>query len=322
MISVVVPTIRPESMQKFKWAWHDLFRKHEVILYEVMDGDSLLVRKHFYHEMTEEIKSFTLPTFPDERWEELIFNRTDACRNLGFLHAARDYKETRNKWTYPEVIMTVDDDVTPYNSNNPIQEHLNALFERCPRSNKLTPRYEPISWFAVASEYTRGFPYSVRKEAEVWVSHGVWEGVHDHDGPTQLVKGNIPMTFKKGPIPKGCLFPCSGMNLMFRMEALPYLYYAPMGRKLGVERFADIFMGTLAKWDLDELNKAFVTGYSTVYHERASSVLNNLGEEAKGIKWNENWWKEDSDDPDRREYFSKYYELKNKWKEVVREIIV
>ena len=71
---------------------------------------------------------------------------------------------------------------------------------------------------------------------------------------------------------------------------------------------------------LDELNKAIVTGYSTVYHERASNVFNNLEQEARGIKWNEQWWddsKKELMDEEAFLYFKEYDALRNLWQELV-----
>ena len=37
-ISVVIPTIRPQSLEKFLEAWRPLFVKHNVKLIQVFDG--------------------------------------------------------------------------------------------------------------------------------------------------------------------------------------------------------------------------------------------------------------------------------------------
>lgn len=261
-IAVIVPTNRPERFKEFRKAWLPLFDKHGVDLIEVRDGHVVeIVVANYHHRIYDE----------HHEWRKFCFNFNDGVRNLGFLHALND------KGVMPhEVFVTLDDDVLPI--GDPIQDHLDAL-----------SRKVPISWFSTASEYMRGFPYGVRNEAEVWVSHGVWNGVHDYDGPTQLVNGIRSATFYKGPIPKGCLTPVCGMNLAFKREAMPWMYFAPMGEQFGVKRFADIWMGIHLKRALDELGKAMVSGYAVVHHERASNVFTNLQEEARGILWNEDW---------------------------------
>jgi len=299
MIAVVVPSNRPEQLEKFCEAWKGVFTRHGVILLRVIDGNSPHVIVNL--EGKDEYK-LSWNYAVDHGWDKVLFNHTDAIRNFGTLAALQ---------LGADRIMTVDDDVTPWNDNDPIQGHLDVLGGKC-----------PLSWYPVGNMFTRGFPYGVRKEAEVWLSHGVWVGVPDYDGPTQLVVGPIPMEYTRGVIPRGCLFPCSGMNLMWKAEASPFMYYAPMGKKLGVQRFADIFMGVYMKRMFDSLGKAVVTGYSTVYHTRASNVFNNLEEEAKGIRWHESWWNPSVPMPeDAKEYFALYNECRGLWSGIVRSIL-
>lgn len=306
MIAVVVPTIRPERMKKFRECWGPLFNKHMVKLFVVEDGDDPVCN------------GTKLSQCPQE-WRDLVYSRNDGVRNFGFLLSLKELGRH-----VLQTIVTLDDDVFPYNDNDPIQEHMDALLwdkEWYSGDPSKWVRKVPISWFSTASEYMRGFPYGVREEAEVWVSHGVWQGVHDYDGPTQLTQGNKPATFYKGPIPRGCLTPICGMNLAFRIEALPWMYFAPMGKSLGVQRFADIWMGVSLKRELDIQNKAIVSGYSTVYHERASNVLSNLEQEAVGIRWNEHWQYGPALDSSGVNYFDLYQKKMTQWRIVVSDLM-
>ncbi len=263
MIAVVVPSNRPEKLDAFKEAWKETFEKHNVQLVCVHDGDDPVIGyAKFAH--------VKLSQFPE--WHDVIYTHNDGVRNFGFLWALRTWGKKL------KIIITLDDDVIP-SSSDAIEEHKEAL----------SGSY-PLTWFSTADQYMRGFPYGLREEAECWVSHGVWSKVPDYDAPTQLVKGNVYSEFRWMPIPKGCLFPCCGMNLAFRVEALPYVYFAPMGKKVGVHRFGDIWMGIRMKRELDKLGKCVVTGYSGVIHEKASNVFVNLERESKGIRWNEMIW--------------------------------
>jgi hypothetical protein len=320
MIAVIVPTIRPEQIEKFREDWRQVFHYHDVVLIEVHDGDQPSVQTYFYNQRKFEFPPDKGPVTSDipEEWAELIYNRTDAVRNFGFLYALQNVPKLMT-------ILTLDDDVFPDPNSpyDPIQQHLDALYAHYVRKGERVftqNRYVPISWFSTASEYMRGFPYGIRREAEVWVSHGVWEGVHDYDGPTQLVNGIKPATFYKGPIPKGCLSPICGMNLAFKKEALPYVYFAPMGKELGVQRFADIWMGINLKRYCDHLNKAIVTGYSVVEHTRMSNVLNNLEQEARGIIWNESM---DGPNftPEQVEYLKLWEDRRDKWLNLVDKML-
>jgi hypothetical protein len=284
-IAVVVPTIRPECLQSFLLRWRDTLKACNAKLLVVWDGEVPYVEC--------DGKKYTIPTELDGT----IFNLNSGVRNLGFYYAAKLFPRC-------QYIVTLDDDVSPLEDS--ISGHVNALRLKV-----------PISWMSTASEYTRGFPYAVREEAEVYVSHGVWEGTKDYDAPTKLVKGNLPVTFYKGPVPKGVFIPVCGMNLAFRREALPYVYFAPMGNQLGVNRFDDIWMGITLKREFDALNKAMVTGFSTVHHDCKSDVFKNLQQEARGIALNETFWAGDKSD----KYFEIYDACYARWKKEVNLVL-
>lgn len=255
MIAIVVPTIREEQIKQFRQNWEHLIEKHKVILIEVHDGDEPFVLCGGTKFFPEEIMGGD---------KDLIYNFNDGVRNLGFACAAKigaDY------------IISLDDDVKPYGDT--IQDHLDVLNRRW-----------PISWFShTEQDYMRGFPYNIRDEAECWVSHGVWYGVPDMDGISQLKDGVIKPSFYEGPVPKGALMPFCAMNFAFKKEALPYIYQAPMFNN--INRFADIWGGIELKKDLDKLGKAMVTGIAWVHHDRASNVYKNIQKEALGIEMND-----------------------------------
>lgn len=274
MICVVVPTIRKESYDTFREAWDPLLKTHNVLLLTVWDGDDPCLQ-------VGNDKYSVKDVMGDK--SDLIFNKNDGVRNLGFAFIAKRLPEV-------SIIITLDDDTKPYGDT--IRDHIEAL-----------NRSVPVSWISTASEYMRGFPYGIRGEAEVVLSHGVWEGVKDYDAPTQLVRGNLPVSFYQGPIPKGIFYPMCGMNIAFKRKMLPHMYYAPMGYKVGLDRFADIWLGIESKKVIDENGWAVVSGYAKVKHERASDVFVNLEKEGKGLRLNENYGQD--------EYF-KFYQLARK----------
>lgn len=284
-IVVVIPTIRPESMKVFIEAWTPLFNKHSVELVTVLDGDKpkLQHKNQFY--------------FPEDimgKAAGCLTNFNAGIRNLGFAYVAKKLKEV-------EYIITLDDDEIPIEDT--IQDHVDALNKRV-----------PISWISTAvDDYTRGFPYTVREEAEVVLSHGVWEGVADWDAPTQLVMGSRrPITFYKGPIPKGIYYPMCSMNLAFKRKMLPYIFHAPWSH--GINRFDDIFTGVESKREIDKRGWAVVTGYARVEHDRASNTFKNLVNEAQGIELNETFWQGNEDHP----YFKIYMEKYKIWQEFIK----
>jgi reversibly glycosylated polypeptide/UDP-arabinopyranose mutase len=315
-IVVVIPTIRVEQYKTFLKAWDFLFNRHEVTLITVWDGDIPEVAVYNYKDKIE-LKKDGGTLY--EKYKSLIYRKTDSVRNLGFILAGT---------LKPTHILTLDDDVAPvplnqkFNGilanpepfNDPIQQHLDVLQKRV-----------PLSWMNTAHDtdlYLRGVPYSIRNESPVMLSHGVWIGVPDFDGETQLklesgqgIPGTLP--YYVGPIPGGTLFPLCGMNVMVKVEALPYLYFAPMGPDTGItgqcplcngndnlktepcskckgtgkiptlNRFGDIWMGRRLKYDFDKLNWACYTGGSTILHTRASNAQHNFEQEKLGRIWNE-----------------------------------
>lgn len=275
-IAVVIPTIRPASLKLFKKAWDPLFEKHVVELVVVEDGPTPKVNGKTAREIMG-------------KYSSILTNFNGGIRNLGFAYVAKVLPEV-------ETIITLDDDVTPIADT--IQDHLRALEMRV-----------PVSWIKTASEYTRGFPYLIRQEAEVVVSHGVWEGVADWDAPTQLVIPNHPVTFYIGPIPKGVYYPMCSMNLAFKKKVLPYMFHAPW--LMGIHRFDDIFAGILSKREIDKKGWAVVSGYAVVRHERESNVFKNLINEAPGIELNETFWQGDETHP----YFIEYKRRLKLWQE-------
>ncbi len=280
-IAVVIPTIRMETYVKFLEKWKESFEKNDVTLVTVFDGEKP-------HVVSGNI-GFGLEEIMGE-YSDIIYQKNDGVRNLGFAYVAKYLPHI-------DTIISFDDDVEP--SGSTIEDHLAVL------GTKVS-----ISWLSTASEYTRGFPYKARQEAEVVLSHGVWKGVADWDAPTQLIHGNKEVTFYKGIVPKGIQFPLCAMNFAFKRELLPYVYQAPMGPRIGLDRFADIWGGIEMKKDIDNIGMAAVTGYAAVQHKRASNVWDNLIKEAKGLKMNENY----GQDP----YFKIFFENRKRWQDFIR----
>jgi reversibly glycosylated polypeptide/UDP-arabinopyranose mutase len=295
-IVVVVPTIRQDRMETFRSAWKDLFEKHSAVLVTVHDGEN--PHAEYFHEgkgaaifWKEHCQSLT------ER-RDLFCRRTDSVRNMGFLLAAQ---------LQPDVIVTLDDDVTPLLGTDPIQEHLDVL-----------NTWVPVSWVNTAHRQApalRGMPKFVLDEARVVASHGVWVGVPDFDGETQLALEATPagvpdtLPYYHGPIPKGVYQPICGMNFAFTREMLPHCYFAPMGPDSGVDglhRFGDIWMGFFAQRATWAKGRAVYTGASTVLHTRASDARKNCEQEKLGRVWNEWVWKYDGWDSSLPREFNLY----------------
>jgi reversibly glycosylated polypeptide/UDP-arabinopyranose mutase len=278
---VVVPTCREDQIKVFKKNWKEQFKKHKVNVVITHDGNLW---------METPLGAIKGKDFMG-KYFDLVSTKTSSHRIMGYAYA---YKY---KFDY---VVTLDDDLKPMGDT--IGNHLKVLQMRV-----------PISWMPVGNRYTRGFPYAVRNEAEVVMSHGVWEGVPDYDAPFQMIVGSPRMSFYKGAIPKHVYFPMCGMNLAFKRKSIPYLLFGH--REEGITRFDDIFCGILAKREFDRLNWAVVTGYSKVYHNRLSNVFKNLQRESIGLELNETFWQGDEKHP----YFKKYRENIKRWKEFLEK---
>jgi len=284
MLVVVTPTIKSRQpvYDEFVRSWAELFKKHNVLFVTVWDGDNQHIEDSNGVEMTtEQIMG---------KDSDLIAVRDGSCKNLGLVYAM--------KYTDCTEVLLLDDDVRPIGDT--IQDHLDIL-----RQTVAT------SWLSTASEYMRGFPYGIRNEATVGLSHGVWEGVPDFDAPTQLVKGVHDVYFPKVIVPKGVLFPMCGMNVAVTREAMPYLYFAPPWNEMG--RNDDIFGGINLKREFDKLGLAVATGYARVRHDRASNVFSNLHREGLFIKLNETYYLGDTSHP----YFEEYHSKLKRWQNVM-----
>lgn len=98
-------------------------------------------------------------------------------------------------------------------------------------------------------------------------------------------------------IPKGYFFPMSSMNLAFRREVTPLMYfplmgYDPKGIPWGYDRFDDIWAGIFAKKICDHLGLGVVNGSPFVEHRKASDPNKNLEKERAGLAVNEKLWRE------------------------------
>lgn len=297
-VAVVVPTCRPDRLEDFLSAWREQFGDYNcdvlVVRDDTPDGEVWHIT-----DTARRLVSDHHGTLGSQAY--LVPRKTPACRGIGFAYIAKHMPDIR--W-----IITLDDDLVP--DGDTIGDHLAALCKKVPVSWVSSTQYGDL--------YMRGFPYAVREEAPVWVSHGVWKNIPDLDAPTQLVLGEDPeVEFYRGPVPKGAMFPLCGMNLAFRREALPFMYWCPCVNLPGAQRFDDIWMGIHAKRELDEAGAALVTGFASCIHTRLSNVFKNLEQEAVGIGLNEGYWRGEHDD---KEFFVRYADMRAGWKRLIERL--
>jgi len=280
IIAVVIPTIRDLS---FLASWSSEFKNHIGIVIEDAPKKKIRIPPIF--------KSLSHYDWTDidrdlgkDSW--IIPRKNAGIRSYGFLKAFQ---------MKADVIITLDDDCYPLTGQSFVKRHLANLTSRAPKD-----------WFATYPHpdfmHTRGFPYAIRNRRKILVSHGLWSNIIDLDAKTQLknplrIFPPVPPDFPLlSYIPENYFFPLCSMNLAFKREAVPLMYFPPMGydtdhKPWGYDRFDDIWAGLFAKKIMDHLGYAVANGTPFVEHRRASDIKENIKKEAAGIRTNETLYK-------------------------------
>lgn len=272
-IVVVIPNHLPTL--DFLKEWQELRNIPIIVVQDV--GDKPKVPKGF--DVTIYDHKDIEKDLGDNAW--IISTRSSACRSYGYYKA----------WQLnPLYIVTLDNDTFPEGGPHPVIEAHRLMLE--------TPA--TLDWVNTAEEYEskhlpmRGFPYLIRGKSQTWLNHGLWSNVPDLDGPTWLHNLDLRFqpTYESKVIPRYNFFPMCGMNLAWRRDLTPALYFGLFGPDYGFDQFDDIWAGVLVKKVLDHLGLAVRSGYPSVEHRKQSNVFTNLKKQAPGMAMNENFWRE------------------------------
>ena len=268
---VVVPTIREANIVAFLDAWADELGDAEVFVVEDNPEPTFSVAR-------ERVRHFTWrdvdADLADHAW--IVPRRTDCVRCYGFWRAW---------WEGPDAIVTLDDDCFPSEPGF-LDAHTAALAGAGAEE----------AWVStVRGLPPRGIPYrETARRRPVLMNHGLWHTVPDYDAVTQLIAPRLEERSRCEPIqqtiPAGKYFPLSGMNVAFRPEAVPALYFLLMGKDQPYDRFGDIWAGLFLKRIADHLGYAVTSGSPVIQHKRASDVWANLRKESPGLPVNEVLW--------------------------------
>jgi hypothetical protein len=272
-IAVVVPTIREKCIQDFLSAWREEFSDAHILVVE--DNPTRTFDLSGYRNVTHFSWEDIDRDLGKDSW--IIPRRTDCVRSYGYFKA---YQEQ------PDMIVTLDDDCYPTEDGG--KGFLARHWERLNESGNSEAWRETGKGVV-----TRGVPYFNRtRKWRVMINHGLWNRIPDFDAPTQLVQTRYPreFQFENQTIPVGMYFPMCGMNVAFRPEVVPALYFMLMGKDYEYDRFGDIWAGIMVKKICDHLGFAVNSGDPVVLHERASNVWANLRKEVAGLEVNEHFW--------------------------------
>ena len=275
-IALVVPSIREDSFNRFvkEWTPTGIFDRVSLILIE--DNPE----KRFTSELfkSSSHQHFSWSDIDEHHWSWIIPRRSDTVRSFGYWWA----------WSQGyDFLMTLDDDCYPAKGYEQLDEIHLTMMER-------------TKWFNTLNNVRpRGVPYFSLGKRDVYVNHGIWQGVLDYDAPQQLVNPTPEVySHDNRIVPHGAYHPFCGMNVMWRREAIPLSYHLLMGstkidrsiEKLFVDRFGDIWCGIIQKKICDHLGWAVSSGTPYIHHVRASNPFTNLRKEASGIEINEWFW--------------------------------
>lgn len=274
-IGLVIPSIRENKLKEFFQKWN--IKSEDIFVYVVEDnpeksfdledvGDNFYIQHYSWKEIKDELG--------ENAW--IISQKSDAIRSFGFYRA---YKDDCSE------IITLDDDCFP---NKEEYESFTGFL-----NGHLEKLIEPgLKWVWTTKDIkARGVPFYNLGNKEVVINMGFWRNVADFDAPTQLIHGAIEVEPNiLDPVPVGQYFPMSGMNLSFKREIVPMMYFPLMGQGYEYDRFGDIWCGIIAKKICDHLGFSITAGSPSVIHDKASNVWLNLQKEAKGLSFNEDFW--------------------------------
>ena len=275
---LVIPTIRNLD---FLRSWGEAFSSCHLIIVGDRYGSEIDLPKAKF----SSIKLVTRQDIDDEFGKDAwIFSRHNAgIRCYGFWKAYQ---------AGADVVVTLDDDCFPA-GDNLIKGHLDNLNFKIPLSWINT--YPNPKWM-----FTRGMPYKNRNKIKVCLSHGLWSGALDLDGITEVRLKRLLNEQKYPPIrqliPSGYFYPMCSMNMAFRREIMPLMFFPmmgedPFGKKWPYDRFDDIWAGIFSKKIMDHLNLGVINGSPFVLHKKASKPKENYSKEINGLKINEMIWK-------------------------------
>jgi hypothetical protein len=253
-------------------AWERDFAGVHVIVVADEPQLSSSVRKNLLHYADEVYDWKDIDeTLGEAAW--IIPRRTSAIKSFGFL------KAYSNGALF---IATLDDDVKPSEPGT----HFNLWYEKLFCRNEMPKN----GWLSTLNNrFPRGTPTMFGHAS---VAHGGWLNVPDLDAKEQLVYDFTAGVedFAQGWVPPGVHFSMCGMNLAFRPEMTPHLYFGLQGHmmkggtleKLPYDRFDDIWAGVWLTAHRDD-DEHIYTGEPFVIHNKASNAWRNRVKEEPGL---------------------------------------
>lgn len=294
-LAVVIATCRQESINRWFDAWRKELGGIEIYVVEDNPVKKFILRKGGYSNVWHFAWDDIDLELGLNSW--IIPRRTSAIKSYGFYRA----------WTAGHrYIWTLDDDCFPESGGSEREPYAHMIMKA------LNDEYSDDSWWNTLSApvglYPRGYPYGIRQNSRpVVIHHGLWSGVPDLDGITALEhpRLTLPPHNVVHRVPTGAMFPMCGMNLAFRAEMIPAMYFGLQGRlatysqsgafietkALPYDRFDDIWAGVFAKKVCDHQGWVITSGSPSIVHTKESDPVQRVIKEGPGIAAHETLWR-------------------------------
>ncbi|KAK9995347.1 hypothetical protein SO802_020033 [Lithocarpus litseifolius] len=250
-LDIVIHTIKNLD---FLEMWRPFLQPYHLII--IQDGDPYKVIKV--------PNGFDYKLYNRNNVDRVLGPKARCISLMGFAYSCFDFLVSK------KCIFTIDDDC------------FNLLTPSTPLF--FNTLYDP---YRDGADFIHGYPFSLREGVSTAISHGLWLNIPDYDAPTQLVKPRERSTRYVDAvmtIPKGTLFPMSGMNLAFDRELIgPAMYFGLMDYGQPFGRYDYMWAGWCAKVICDHLNLEVKTGLPYIWRSKASNPFVNLKKEYDGI---------------------------------------
>lgn len=273
---LILPTIRPDSFNRFAQEWGPIADWDTTFV--VYDGEEVPPGIDYgVLPDTQVMDRNTVRAMFGEDGAKAFNQVNSSCRGAAFVRAWHEGFD---------VMATLDDDCYPERGKGGLMlQHLEAM-DNTPKWCESIPRTR-----------TRGFPYYCDTPLKtVMANHGLWCGVADFDGITQMafgVRDDFDPPRYTRVMPRGQFWPFCSMNFAIRREAVPFIFAPPnsAAEDSRFDRMDDIWFGVILEAMLEKLGRDITCGPPIIRHERASNVLNNMKQEAPGVFENEQFYK-------------------------------
>lgn len=317
---LVIPTIRPECLQRFIREWNVSYLtpdKSSVVLpwdavVVVCDMPEPLDVPELHNAMSLDVATGSVKSklhveiLSRQSIEEceqtkhvcqLVFSYGDsAIRCFGYWWA---WNFLRSDDGTPQVIFSIDDDCYPAPPTDSEYSKAEKAFNFVASHIEALSGISNTRWQStIPGTRVRGLPYANLGNTPSVLHVGLWENVLDLDATDTLSRiasgkptENMRIDVSNYTWNPHCLYPMSGMNIAFRSEIAPFMYYPKQGLGTQYGRFDDIWCGLIVQRMCGLLGFPITCGRPYVWHSRASNVFANLIKEARGVYLNEHLWR-------------------------------